>query len=301
MPQTSVPRSYAVETVDVFTDQRFSGNQLAVFTDGRGLSDAEMQQLAAEMNLSETTFVLPPADAAHTAHLRIFHRTGEMTFAGHPTLGSGFVLGQRMADRRNHLYFEVKAGIVPVTLDRDTDGIVIGGTIGAPQPLTTSDTFTPELVAQCVGLRASDINTASHLPILASVGTVYLIAEVRPDALRRASPVIAAFQAALAERPHLAGRLSVHLYARDGHQLRARMFAPVAGTWEDPATGSANTALAALLLSLGNESDATYHIAQGVEMGRPSQLTARAVRGADGIRATVSGRCVPVLTGTVQL
>src|SRR3984893_8695884 len=101
-------------TLDVFTDHRFGGNPLAVFTDARGLSDTQMQSLAAEMNLSETTFVLPPEDPAHTARVRIFNRTAEMPFAGHPNVGTGYVLAQAGRERDGVLLFEELAGLVEV-------------------------------------------------------------------------------------------------------------------------------------------------------------------------------------------
>lgn len=299
--EASMERTYAFETVDVFTDRRFGGNQLAVFTDARGLSDAEMQSLAAEMNLSETTFVLPPINPANSAHLRIFHRTGEMLFAGHPTLGTSYVLASSGRFHGDTLLLEVKAGLVRVTLDRAASGIVTGGEITAPQPLTTADLVPCDVVGACVGLDEDAFITTGHEPIVASVGTPYLIAEVRPEALALASPNLPGFRAAVEARPHFEGRLSVHLYARERTHIRARMFAPIAGTWEDPATGSANAALAALLLSLSGAAADRYHIVQGVEMGRRSEITARASRGADGIRGAVGGQCVPVLSGTARI
>ncbi len=294
-------RTYDFETVDVFTDHRFGGNQLAVFTDAQGLSDPEMQSLAAEMNLSETAFILPPTDPANSARVRIFHRTGEMAFAGHPTLGTGVVMARSGRFHGDRLLLEVKAGLVRVTIERDPAGDAIGGVIAAPQPLSTGETIAPEVVCACAGLSLEDIVTAHHQPIIASVGTPYLIAEVRAEALSRASPNLPAFREAVAARPHFGGRLSLHLYTRNGAQIRARMFAPIAGTWEDPATGSANTALAALLLSLTTEQRAEYQIAQGVEMGRRSELNAAATRESDGIRATIAGRCVAVLSGYARL
>src|SRR5581483_6318989 len=107
-------KSYAFVTVDVFTETRFGGNQLAVFTDARGLSADQMQSLAAEFNLSETTFVLPPEDPANTARVRIFNRTYEMAFAGHPNVGTGYVLAELGRDRDGVLRFEEKAGLVEI-------------------------------------------------------------------------------------------------------------------------------------------------------------------------------------------
>jgi trans-2,3-dihydro-3-hydroxyanthranilate isomerase len=301
MSAPAAERSYAFETVDVFTDRRFGGNQLAVFTDARGLTDTEMQAVAAEMNLSETTFVFPPANPAHSAHLRIFHRTGEMPFAGHPTLGTAYVLSQLGRFHGDTLLLEVKAGLVRVTLVRDAQGTVMSGEITAPQPLTTGEVVACDVVGACVGLVADAFVTSAHAPLVASVGTPYLIAEVRPEVLAMASPNLPAFRAAVDARPHFGGRLSVHLYAREGTHIRARMFAPIAGTWEDPATGSANAALAALLLQLSGTDADRYHIVQGVEMGRRSELFARATRGSDGILGAIGGRCVRVLSGTARI
>jgi len=290
-------RTYPFVTVDVFTERRFGGNPLAVFPDARGLSDQEMQALAAEFNLSETTFVLPAGDPSHTARVRIFNRTHEMPFAGHPNVGTGFVLAAQGRAKDGKLLFEEIAGLVEISVDRDEQGAPRGASIAAPQPLSLGLQLPAEAVAACAELPPSEIVLSSHPPLLASVGVTFVLAEVAPAALARATPRIDAFRKALAERPALAGRLSLYLYAHDGARLRARMFAPVAGTWEDPATGSAATPLAALLLSLGTDSRVSYEIAQGVEMGRPSLLRASAWRAADGIRASVSGTCVTVLRG----
>ncbi|HEX2115909.1 MAG TPA: PhzF family phenazine biosynthesis protein [Alphaproteobacteria bacterium] len=289
-------REFSFVTVDVFTDQRFGGNPLAVFPDARGLSDAEMQWLATEFNLSETTFVLPPADPAHTARVRIFNTTHEMPFAGHPNVGTGYVLAQQGRDKDGVLLFEEIAGLVEVKIER-AGATITGATIAAPKPLSLGAKLPAELIARCAGLAASDVITAAHPPLVATVGNPFVIAEISAAALARAVPDLAAFRKAVGETPALEGRLAIYLYTRDGTKIRARMFAPLAGTVEDPATGSAATPLAALLLSLGKEQSATYDIVQGVEMRRPSLLRAAARRTADGIRATVGGGCVPVLSG----
>src|SRR5215470_3348737 len=122
-------RRFTFVTVDVFTDRRFGGNPLAVFTDAEGLSSAEMQSIAAEFNLAETTFVLPPKDPAHTAEVRIFTPKAEIPFAGHPNVGTAFVLaragesyGRRIAGSK--LVFEEKAGLVPIDIDRQGDEVL---------------------------------------------------------------------------------------------------------------------------------------------------------------------------------
>ena len=311
-------RSYAFETVDVFTATRFGGNPLAVFTDASGLSDAEMQSLAAEMNLSETTFVLPPADPANDARIRIFNRTAEMPFAGHPNVGTAFVLARSLFPDAERLRFEEAAGLVEVRMIRD-QGEVVGAEIDAPQPLRTFQALPSGDIAACLGLAPEDVIAANHGPLRASVGVDFILAEVSVDALPCATPDLAAFRRAAASSG-LDDRLSVFFYALpdEGHRaekwepvfregdaksnpLRARMFAPLSGTWEDPATGSANATLAALLLSLGRGETLAYDALQGVEMGRPSRLSLRAWRQDGEIRASVGGSCVPVLSGSATL
>jgi trans-2,3-dihydro-3-hydroxyanthranilate isomerase len=289
-------KTYEFVTVDVFTDRRFGGNPLAVFPEAQGLSDAEMQSLAAEFNLSETTFVLPPVDPAHTARVRIFNRTAEMPFAGHPNVGTGWVLAGRGRAKEGVLRFEEIAGLVEVKVESD---IV---TIAAPQPLTLGPEMPAGLLASCVGLATEEILVAAHRPVMASVGNSFVVAEVTPGGLTRAVPDLARFRDAHKEFPALGPRrLPLYLYAHDGKGLRARMFSPLSGTVEDAATGSAATPLAALLLSLTDEQERRYDIVQGVEMGRPSLLLASARRAADGIRAAVGGGCVPVLKGEASL
>ena len=307
-------RTYPFVTVDVFTDRRFGGNPLAVFPDASGLSDAEMQALAAEFNLSETTFVLPPADPARTARVRIFNRSYEMPFAGHPNVGTGAVLAWAGRDRDGVLLFEEAAGLVEVRVERDDAGAVTGATIAAPRPLLLGpDLGVADLgvaeVAACAGLAPSDVLTAAHRPVLASVGVPFVIAEVDSAALARAAPDVGAFRRVRDAWPAPGGRLALHLYAhdgdvqdgdvQDGQRLRARMFSPLSGTIEDAATGSAATPLAALLCRLGEGE--RFEITQGVEMGRPSTLHATAAPGADGMRASVGGGCVRVLEGVATL
>jgi trans-2,3-dihydro-3-hydroxyanthranilate isomerase len=294
-------RRFSFVTVDVFTSTRFGGNQLAVFTDARGLSDAEMQSLAAEMNYSETSFVLPPEDPANTVRVRIFHRTAEMPFAGHPNVGTGYVLALRGAAPGSLFRFEELAGLVEVRIERDASGNPLGAEIDAPQPLQVFGELPIEAVAACLGLAPEDMCITTHSPLRASVGVEFVLVEVNKEALARAAPDLAAFRRCAVD--HLAGsaRLSILLYSRDGHRIRARMFAPLAGTWEDPATGSANATLGALLLSLSAEQEARFEVTQGVEMGRPSALRVSARRRADGIRASVGGDCVAVFSGEAQL
>jgi trans-2,3-dihydro-3-hydroxyanthranilate isomerase len=292
-------RRYRFVTVDVFTDRRFGGNPLAVFLDARGMTDAEMQALAAEFNLSETTFVLPPENPSNTARVRIFTRTREMPFAGHPNVGTGYVLADRAVD--GLLRFEELAGLVEVRVERDSAGAVTGTVIAAPQPLSLGAELPAEEIAAAAGLRAADVLVTAHRPVIASVGNPFVLAEVSGEALGRASPDLAAFRRVLDARPALDGRFALYLHARDGARVRARMFAPLGGTIEDAATGSAATPLAALLLSLSGEARAALDIVQGVEMGRPSTLLVDVERGHAGWRVSVGGGVVVVGRGHFDL
>ena len=300
--------AYEFVTVDVFTDRRFGGNPLAVFPEARGLTDDQMQAIAAEFNLSETTFVLPPENPRNHARVRIFNRRAEMPFAGHPNVGTGYVLARRMTEVPEHLTFEEPAGLVRVHLQRGPDQAISGARISAPHSLQIGDDVPLDVIADCAGLDPADIATAAHTPLFASVGVWFVLAEVASiEALSRAAPDLAAFRDAAAQRDLPGSRFSLHLYARhDGEatRLRARMFAPLSGTIEDPATGSANATLAALLTALAPGVNVTldYDIEQGIEMGRPSRLLAAARKTGEGpVTATVAGDCVPVLRGWLDL
>lgn len=292
--------TYRFETVDVFTGRRFGGNPLAVFPQAEGISDEDMQRLAAEMNLSETTFVLPPADPANTARVRIFNRSHEMPFAGHPMVGTAYVLARGEEPPPETMAFEVPAGLVEVRLRREK-GELAGALIAAPQPLSLGLELSAQEIAASVGLELAAVSTVWHPPTLASMGNTYVIAEVAPEALDRAMPDLGVFRKIRDANPGLAGRYSLYLYARQGIEIHARMFAPLVGTFEDPATGSAATPLAGLLLSLAGLEQARYEIHQGVKMGRPSLLEAEAYRTPEGIRARVGGTCVPVFRGEALL
>lgn len=306
--QEKLMASYDFITVNVFTQRRFGGNPLAVLPDAGGLSDADMQAIAADFNLSETTFVLPPRDPRNHARVRIFTPKSEMPFAGHPNVGTGFVLAKMAGDPPEHYTFEELAGLVRVHILRDDKGAIYGARVAAPRSLSIDIDVPTELVAACAGLSRADIVTDAHNPLVASVGTPFVIAEVRSlDALSRAHPDLGAFRRGAQAHPELASRFNLHLYVRkdgDATRLRTRMFAPLSGVIEDPATGSANAALAALLTSLapGENVDLHYEIEQGAELGRPSEIIASARKTAEGpVSASVAGSCVEVGRGKLTV
>jgi trans-2,3-dihydro-3-hydroxyanthranilate isomerase len=301
----------AYQTVDVFTSTQFGGNPLAVIPDARGISSAQMQRIAAEFNYSETTFVLPPSDPQHTASVRIFTPSLEVPFAGHPNVGTAFVLarqgmvfGQPAGER---MIFEEQAGLVSVDMLRTGD-TVQGAVITAPQPLTLGPQIPPELVAACVALDTPDIQTAHHLPQRVSVGLAFTVVELATRAaLTQVRPDPAHFAAVAQAFPDPQLQFSLFLYvpldaARTS--FAARMFAPLDSVWEDPATGSASAALAAFQTTLTPHSDGAHSfvILQGEDMGRPSRIDA-SVRVANGQPAhvTVGGGCVPVMRGVLTL
>jgi trans-2,3-dihydro-3-hydroxyanthranilate isomerase len=294
-------------TVDVFTDRAFGGNPLAVVLDAGGLSTAQMQAIATEFNYSETTFVLPPQDRAHDAQVRIFTVNREVPFAGHPNVGTAFVLATQVDKPPGRLVFEEQAGLVPVAILCEGDHVV-GAELTAPQHLTKLSQFDAETTANCLSLSVADIRTDRHRPQIVSVGIPFVVAELMSrEALRRARPDAAAFAQSLP----CEGAFAVYFYTRDmaadqlSCDLRARMFFPGASSLiEDPATGSATGAAAALLADLDGMRDGelTLRIGQGVDMGRPSLLLTR-VRKQDGkvTSVHVGGGCVQMMEGTFRL
>jgi len=295
-------------TVDVFAERRFGGNPLAVIPDAQGLSDGEMQAVAAEFNLSETAFVLPPDNPQHHARVRIFTPRTELPFAGHPNVGAGFVLARRTEAAEEHFTFEEGAGLVRVHILRDAGGAPVGARVAAPHSLSIGIGIPTAIVAACAGLTIEEIATDAHEPLVASVGLPVVIAEVRDVAsLRRARPNVPAFAEGLEQFADAAPHFPLLLYARrDGDALRprTRMFAPLAGVAEDPATGSANAALAALLTAHapGGDLHLEFEIEQGIELGRPARLFAMARKTAEGpVTASIGGGCVPMMHGWLEL
>src|SRR5258708_4978841 len=169
-------------TVDVFTDRRFGGNPLAVVLDGRGLATEQMQSIASEFNLAETTFVLPPKDPRHTAEVRIFTPRAELPFAGHPNIGTAFVLarlgslfGSAVSEP---LVLEEKAGLVSIDLIKEGSSVV-GARLAAPQPLKRGEDIAAAAVAAACSIGIDDVEAANHRPCLASCGVAFAFAELR--------------------------------------------------------------------------------------------------------------------------
>jgi trans-2,3-dihydro-3-hydroxyanthranilate isomerase len=294
-------------TVDVFTDRAFGGNPLAVVLDAGGLSTAQMQAISREFNYSETTFVLPPADKANDAQVRIFTVNREIPFAGHPNVGTAFVLATLAAKPPARLLFEEGAGLVPVAVVT-AQGRVKSTEFTAPQTLKRMSQVSAEQAAALLSLTADDVRTDRHAPQVISVGLSFIAVELASrDALRRAKPDAAAFERTFP----CDGSDAVYLYTRDVPaiekpcELQARMFHPGAsGLSEDPATGSATAAAAALLADLDATRDGELRltIGQGVDMGRPSLLLTRVRKKNGAIESIhVGGGSVKMMEGTFRL
>ena len=269
--------------VDVFTDTPLQGNQLAVFTDARGIDDVTMQALAKETNYSETTFVLPP-EAGGTARVRIFNPDEEMPFAGHPVLGTAWVLAQPL--QRGVVELETGVGTVPVEIDRDESGALVFGRMTQPVPSVSS--FPTDELFAALGIRDSVLpvelydNGARH--VLVTLESEEAVARLTPD-----TAAIARFDVT-----------GVSCNAGAGARWKNRMF------WargEDPATGSAAGPIACHAARHGlGPWDEWIEITQGVEIGRRSTLFARA-DGAGGaiVRVLCGGRAVVVARGEFRL
>lgn len=293
-------------TVDVFTDQRFGGNPLAVVLDAEGLSSGQMQAIAREFGYPESTFVLPAHAADSTATVRIFTPTREIPFAGHPNIGTALVLAREIEAKGGvcpeRFVFEEGAGPVAVVLQR-IDGRVRFAELQAPKPLALGAAVGVVDAAACLRLDADDIRSTTHAPGVASVGLPFLIVELASrDALRRARADADAHRRVL---PAL-GVDGVFAYVRAerGSELDARMFAPLDDVPEDPATGSATAATIAWLAGLEDTGDGErcWRVRQGEDMGRPSLLAGRTLRH-DGAVASVhvGGQAVLIMDGVLHI
>ena len=294
--------AYRYYTCDVFTDRVFTGNPLAVLPDARGLTAAQMQAIAREFNYSETTFVLPPADAKHAARVRIFTPGGELPFAGHPTIGTAFVLATigTISSDASDIVFEEGVGPVPVSIVR-SDGRITHCRLtvaqlpeqGPPAPATSA-------LAAMLSLAENDLLGGAACW---SCGVPFLVVPLAGiEALARCQLDLPLW------RDLLSGYATQKVYPVaevDPLHWRVRMFAPGLGVAEDPATGSAAASFAgwvATRLPMSREVTLALRLEQGIEMGRPSQLHLEIDRTNSAISAVrVGGAAVMVSEGTLTL
>jgi trans-2,3-dihydro-3-hydroxyanthranilate isomerase len=276
-----VPTTLRYVVADVFTDVPLAGNQLAVFTDGRGVDDETMLKLAREMNVSETVFVLPPEAGGH-ARIRIFTPATELPFAGHPVLGSAFVLGAPL--QLGEIRLETGSGVVPVTLEREGARIIFGR---MQQPIPNWEPFArAEELQELLGVRSQlpvEVYDLGPHHVFLELASKEEVAALEPDfgALGRLTPI------------------GVNCFAGSGTSWKTRMFAPASGVAEDPATGSACGPLGIHLARHGRtEFGQEVEVSQGAEIGRPSTLYVRVDGSPEKIdRVEVGGSAVVVARG----
>ncbi|SFU90803.1 trans-2,3-dihydro-3-hydroxyanthranilate isomerase [Methylobacterium sp. 174MFSha1.1] len=297
-------RRYA--TLDVFTDTTLAGNPLAVVLDAEGLDDVAMQAIAGEFNLSETVFVLPPSEPRHRARLRIFTPAQELAFAGHPTVGTAVLLalGDRRAEIADAVAFglEEQVGVVPCVVETG-EGRGRARFRLPRLPESWGEEPDATVLAGALGLSPSEIGFARHRPSRYSAGTPFHLVPVQGlDALARARTSAEAMVQALGQGA------KVFLYTGEtgeaGHSFRARMFAPAAGIAEDPATGGAVAAFAGALMQFEPLGSGTHDIvvAQGFEMGRPSEIALQLTIEDGSLRAAeIGGSAVLVSEGVLHL
>jgi trans-2,3-dihydro-3-hydroxyanthranilate isomerase len=301
-----MPRSYPFVKLDVFTTVAFEGNPLAVFPDAQGLDTATMQRIACELNLSETTFVLPPDDPAHAVRVRIFTPRSELSFAGHPTLGTAYaVRGEAPLEQ---LVLEENVGPVPVRVAREDDGATRFW-LTTP-PIVLGEVLDPAPLAAALGLHANDVRSDAP-PQIAGAGNTFLFAGLRDratvDRIEMLDPRV--LSAALPQAPR-----GVFVFAAleesdgepgDTYAVYARMFAPGEGIAEDPATGSAAGPLAGYMIRHGLlplENGLRMLIEQGTKMGRRSLVHVLVHLGADGTPAIeVGGSVVAIGRGELTV
>ena len=280
--------TYRYVIADVFTDTPLEGNQLAVFTDARAIPEEQLQRLAKEMNYSETVFVYTPEADGH-ARIRIFTPSSELPFAGHPVLGTAFVLAGPL--QLPEIRLETGQGVVPIVLERDDSGHVVFGQM--QQPIPTVEAFGPqdELFA-ALGIAGSE------LPVeLYDLGIRHVYVALPSE------EAVAALEPDYAALTRLTGIVGVNCFAGSGTRWKTRMFAPADGVPEDPATGSAAGPLAVHLARHGRiPFGEQIEITQGVEIGRPSTLFAKVEGSAEQVeRVEVGGSAVVVARGEFSL
>jgi trans-2,3-dihydro-3-hydroxyanthranilate isomerase len=300
---------YHFHTVDVFTDRLFGGNPLAVFPDAKGLKVKQMQSIAREFNLSETVFILPPDKREHTRKLRIFTPAQELPFAGHPTIGAAFALASigaiDLVEGENEIVLEEGVGPVPVSITVTDGKPVFARLTAASEPEFGPPPPAREKIAECLGLKAREVGSGDAEPMAVSCGVPFLFVP-----LRNSRAVARAEANQPAWREHLSDYWAqqIYLFSFDtrerGAQIHSRMFGPEVGVVEDPATGSAATALAAYLARLERAQEGTLRwiVEQGIEMGRPSLLEVQCeLSGGKVTSVQVGGAAVMVSEGDMRV
>ena len=302
-----MPRRYAI--LDVFTDRPLVGNPLAVVLDGDGLDDGQMQAIAREFNLSETVFVKPPENPAHSARIRIFTPARELPFAGHPTVGTAVLLALKGASENPALHetmLVLEENVGPVRCGAFLKGQSTGRAIfDLPREAAeVGQAADREAIANALSLLPVEIGFENHEPAVFSAGVAYSFVPVRDlSAIGKAKPNLVAWQEGFSGEA-----AASFVYCREtiaaGRHFHGRMFAPTVGTHEDPATGSAVAALTGVIMRFDRPPSGSHHfvIEQGFEMGRPSLIGLEIDLAGDRIEAArIGGDAVVVAEGILAI
>ena len=292
-------------TLDVFTRRRYAGNPLAVVLDADGLDGAAMQAIAREFNLSETVFVLPPADKAHRAKLRIFTPAAELPFAGHPTVGTAVLLN-RLDGGTGRREIVLEEGIGPVrctveALDAETGRARFAL---AKLPAPASEAAPTAAIAAALSIDEGDIGFDGYKPVRWAAGNEFTFVPLKGlDAIRRCRIDSARWHAAFGANRDVGTYMFCRETVEPGHAFHVRLFAPEMGVTEDPATGSAAATFTGLIVHYDGLSDGQHDlvIEQGYEMGRPSLISlSMTVTGGKLTAGAIAGEAVVVSEGTLE-
>ena len=297
-------------TLDVFTDQRFAGNPLAVVLNADALSSEQMLAITREFNLSETVFVLKPDNPAHSARVRIFTPASEMPFAGHPTVGTAALLAELRAEEVGGsssalVTLEEQIGLVRVGLRTPDDGATFAEFDAPKLPEEVGKAASRDDLAAALGLMPAEIGFANHRPAVFSSGPVFTFVPVSSiDAVGRAAPNMAHWDSALGGDGGGAAFVYCSETLHTSCDYHARMFAPGHGVLEDPATGSAAVGFAGVIAKFDAPPSGSHkkQIEQGLEMGRPSFIAlSLEVRGSELSNVRIGGSSVRVSHGRIQI
>ena len=298
-------------TLNVFTNKIFSGNPLAVFISDSKLSDKVMQNIAAEINYSETTFVFPPENPSNSAKVRIFDPKQELNFAGHPNVGTGYLLFKKNElipglKKNNQLIFEEKCGLVKVIPNFNSNGYLNGTSVEVPNKFEKFKYLPVSIISSCLGIEEESIKLDNTHPVIASIGLEFAIAELKnKSVLSRIRYKLDAFENA--DKLYRENNTPFALMAfskEEKNSFSTRVFAPLSGVYEDAATGSACGALGCLLANLNTKSAGNYEFVfrQGDYIGRPSKIYISVGKKNNVIERTIiKGNSLLVSEGTFYL
>ena len=312
-----MPKKFQFKTIDVFTNKAFLGNPLAVFLNCESLTKEQMQSIASEIGYSETAFIFSPQNQYNSAMVRIFTPVSELPFAGHPNIGVSFLLSRYPQYipgnfREGKLTLEQQAGNVEASATIDEMGHIVGSEIIAPKNYNLFELLPLERVSRAIGVSMSKIIKGKFEPKIASVGLPFGIVKLDSvNSLSACKASISEFKNLDKDFKYPGDGFSILAYADSTVKvkgfdisLRARVFCPLMGIEEDPATGSACAALAGFLLSIAESTRNKISVAitQGVEIGRRSQIYATAMKDSNQkITVKIGGSCVEVIDGILEI